>query len=138
MKTKIMMILFFISNYAIGQGYWNVTPNIKADGVMEIGKYLDFHESNNDTKDYSVRLYANNGSLEIYSDLLKLRGSLNADGALTAKSLFLNDPNSVSDYNILWQTGFYEGYNKVNAPETNAWFWGINMGHSSNREDYKY
>lgn len=35
---------------------------VKGDGVMEIGKYIDFHTSSNDTRDYAVRLQVNNDS----------------------------------------------------------------------------
>lgn len=32
-------------------------PTIATDGVMEIGKYIDFHHDNTASKDYSTRLY---------------------------------------------------------------------------------
>jgi hypothetical protein len=35
---------------------WNTIPLIKSDGVMEIGKYIDFHTTVNDTSDYTGRL----------------------------------------------------------------------------------
>ena len=31
-------------------------PRVATDGVMEVGKYIDFHNANNGTEDYSVRL----------------------------------------------------------------------------------
>jgi len=45
-----------LCNVANSGAYWNALPNIRSDGVMEIGKYIDFHESSGDTADYSVRL----------------------------------------------------------------------------------
>lgn len=33
---------------------------VKDDGVMEAGRYLDFHTSSNDTRDYAVRLQVSN------------------------------------------------------------------------------
>ena len=37
--------------------YWSGgAAFVNTDGVMEIGKYIDFHNSNNGTEDYSVRL----------------------------------------------------------------------------------
>ena len=36
--------------------YWNGLIKVNGDGVMEIGKYLDFHNTNGTTKDYSTRL----------------------------------------------------------------------------------
>ena len=39
------------------------TPSISGDGVMEIGKYIDFHDSNSTTADFSVRLTTNGSML---------------------------------------------------------------------------
>ena len=39
------------------------TPSISSDGVMEIGKYIDFHDSNSTTADFSVRLTTNGSML---------------------------------------------------------------------------
>lgn len=35
---------------------WNSIPIVKSDGVMEIGRYIDFHHDNNGWYDYSTRL----------------------------------------------------------------------------------
>lgn len=40
-------------------GQYNTIPLIRGDGVMEVGKYIDFHSKNNDGKDYSTRFIAN-------------------------------------------------------------------------------
>jgi hypothetical protein len=42
---------------------WGVFTNIGGDGVMEVGKYLDFHESDGDTSDYALRLTSSGGNL---------------------------------------------------------------------------
>ena len=39
------------------------TPSIGSDGVMEVGKYIDFHSSNTETADFSVRLTTNGSTL---------------------------------------------------------------------------
>lgn len=39
------------------------TPAIGSDGVMEVGKYIDFHSSNTETADFSIRLTANGSTL---------------------------------------------------------------------------
>lgn len=44
---------------------WGVVPEIGADGVMEVGKYIDFHESDGDTGDYSVRIACDGGNLSV-------------------------------------------------------------------------
>ena len=40
------------------QGNWfsGGFPRVATDGVMEVGKYIDFHNANDGTEDYSVRL----------------------------------------------------------------------------------
>ena len=43
-------------------GWWNAIPRIGSDGVMEVGKYIDFHTSSGDTSDYNPRLEAVNSS----------------------------------------------------------------------------
>ena len=63
---------------------------------------------------------------------------LHVAGNILSNKLLLNDPNDTSDWNTLWQSGFYQSYNAMNAPETNAWFWGLNMNHGSNHANYRY
>lgn len=44
---------------------FDVIPKIGADGVMEAGKYIDFHNADDDTSDYSARMTCgNNGSID--------------------------------------------------------------------------
>ena len=46
------------------RGNWfRGTPSIGSDGVMEVGKYIDFHSSNTETADFSVRLTTNGSTL---------------------------------------------------------------------------
>ena len=42
---------------------WGVWASISDDGVIEVGKYLDFHESDGDTSDYALRITSNGGNL---------------------------------------------------------------------------
>lgn len=44
---------------------WNTVPVIKSDGVMEIGRYLDFHFDNTSNLDYSCRLQTNSNSQNV-------------------------------------------------------------------------
>lgn len=44
-------------------GYWDKLGYVRSDGVMEVGRYIDFHESNIDADDYDYRLWAYNGIL---------------------------------------------------------------------------
>ena len=47
-------------NQPTSGSWFQGTPKVTQDGVMETGKYIDFHASNSETKDYSVRLYTDN------------------------------------------------------------------------------
>lgn len=54
-----------LSNRSLGKGWGNV-PYIGDDGVIEIGKYIDFHStSKTDDSDYDVRVTCNGDTLEI-------------------------------------------------------------------------
>lgn len=70
--------------------------------------------------------------------------STGADGSGVWGRVLNSIPQPTSDWNDIWENGFYEGHNVLNAPEPNVHFWGINLGHSSNYghekegEDYKY
>lgn len=57
----------FRLNVDPSSGSWfQGTPRVSSDGVMEIGKYIDMHVTNTGTTDYDVRLEANaNGGLYI-------------------------------------------------------------------------
>lgn len=47
----------------VSGNWFRGTPSIAGDGVMEVGKYIDFHSSNTETADFSVRLTANGSTL---------------------------------------------------------------------------
>lgn len=56
------------SSWADKSNYWNKVPFIGTDGVMEVGKYIDFHNSDRDSQDFSVRLEAGtDGKLYCYT-----------------------------------------------------------------------
>lgn len=44
--------------------WWNTNVDVGVDGVTELGKYIDFHASNEQIGDYTVRLTALSGNLE--------------------------------------------------------------------------
>ncbi|NJO88853.1 MAG: hypothetical protein HC831_07760 [Chloroflexia bacterium] len=52
--------------YSASGNRWDVHTIVGGDGVMEVGKYLDFHESDGNTSDYSARLTSEGGQL--YTD----------------------------------------------------------------------
>ena len=52
-----------LAGITVSGARWNCVGIIGSDGVMEVGKYLNFHESNGDTSDYALRLTSNGGNL---------------------------------------------------------------------------
>jgi hypothetical protein len=83
-----------------------------------------------------IAALGNTGNMQIAGNFISQ--SIAVSGAISANSILLNDPNTLTDWNIPWQSGFFEGDSKINAPEPNHWFWGINLGHSSNHASYRY
>ena len=49
--------------------WWSRIAPVKKDGVIDIGKYLDFHDSNGGTNDYDYRIMTNNHS---YGNISKM------------------------------------------------------------------
>jgi hypothetical protein len=66
---------------------WDIIPVINTSGVMEIGRYIDFHNTSADTSDYTYRLdNSSNGVLETSGSLIvgsnvDVRGELNFPNA---------------------------------------------------------
>ena len=74
------MLTKFISSAVENLGYkpyFSKLAYIRDDGVMEVGKYIDFHDTTNDTTDFSIRLLANNNQLKIYG---AINGEINKIG----------------------------------------------------------
>jgi hypothetical protein len=68
-------------SFALAWAGTGVIPWVKSDGVMEVGKFIDFHSSSGVAgEDYVVRLAA--------STYLTGIGKLEVDGALTVDSDF--------------------------------------------------
>lgn len=47
--------------------YWNGVPVVGSNGVMEVGKYIDFHGTNTTTADYDYRIQAGSAWLDLVS-----------------------------------------------------------------------
>tara|TARA_B100000085_G_scaffold65695_1_gene58422 strand:+ start:872 stop:4045 length:3174 start_codon:yes stop_codon:yes gene_type:complete len=65
--------------------WWGHTAYVESDGVMEIGRYIDFHDSDSETDDYSVRLDGNSDTLAV-SGHITSTGNITATGDVTAYS----------------------------------------------------
>lgn len=74
---------------------WGVLVEVALDGVLEIGRYIDFHNSDASAVDYAVRLDTGGGTSDLYvnSSILYRAGGTDvalADGGTGAS---LADPN---------------------------------------------
>lgn len=73
-------------------GQYNTIPLIRGDGVMEVGKYIDFHSKNNDGKDYSSRFTANdNGTVTVGNINGTLNGKATSAGSADSATKATND-----------------------------------------------
>lgn len=71
----------YILSTAGSTNTWEKIPSVGKDGVMEIGKYIDFHSKNNDGKDYSTRITANDDGSLSFSGTVKANVNGNASSA---------------------------------------------------------
>jgi hypothetical protein len=62
---------------------WGVVPTVGSSGVLEAGKYIDFHDSDSHTGDYNYRISSSPG-------ILYLSGDLEVDGG----DIYINDTNT--------------------------------------------
>ncbi|MEO9512728.1 MAG: pyocin knob domain-containing protein [Flavobacteriaceae bacterium] len=85
---------------------------------------------------YNNAIVANNGKVGIGT--VSPTEKLDVTGNIAANTILLRDPINTSDWNTIWQSGFYQSYSATNAPESNQWFWGVNFNHSSNNSTYRY
>lgn len=72
-----------------GSNYWDRIPLVSSDGVIELGRYLDFHHTSSDSGDYSTRLQTQGK----YNNIVLLpTGSgqlaLTSDNAASANKLY--------------------------------------------------
>lgn len=79
---------------------WNIVPRIKSDGVMEVGRYIDFHHTSNDGFDYAARLHTNgssNGVLYLNNNKIWTAGN---DGSGSGLDADLLDGNHASAFSL--------------------------------------
>lgn len=53
----------------VSGNWFRGTPSITGEGVMEVGKYIDFHNTNSSTTDYDNRITSNGNTLEFSSNI---------------------------------------------------------------------
>ena len=100
---------------------WQVVPVVNDQGVMEIGKYVDFHNSKASTSDFTFRL-DNNGSTLFHSGALT-QGS---DRSLKENITYLTDkvqqPNKQGSFVDFIKNFKFATYNYKGAKEVNFGF----------------
>lgn len=101
-----------------GDTYWGVIPYVETDGTFEIGKYLDFHVTSSDTKDYSTRVQAQGA----HNNLVSLPTS-NGQIALITDNVY--SATKLQNKRYFWGQGFdgttdvtglITAYNGINLP----------------------
>ena len=58
---------------------WGVLPEVASNGVLEIGRYLDFHATDGDTSDYGAR-FDYDGSKMILTSAMQIEGETRLNG----------------------------------------------------------
>ncbi|RZS92318.1 hypothetical protein [Aquimarina brevivitae] len=128
---------------------WRFNTYDRGDGID-----LDITASDNsDTEEAVLKLSRSNSGrpeFQLYNNTLVANNTnvgigtnnpsekLDVLGTTRSRKLLVDDPNDATDWNNLWQSGFYQSFDGANVPESNQWFWGINMNHGSNNPDYRY
>ena len=84
------------------------------------------------------KLYTNPTSTKIGIGTTAPAYNLDVNGTTRTTKMLITKPNAITNWNTLWQSGFYEGSKAANAPGSSDWYWGIHMGHSSNTSNYRY
>lgn len=75
-------------------GYWNVIPAVGDDGVIEVGKYVDFHTEDigDNYKDYNIRMVAyDDGTLDVINAAgqpATITANLNGTANFASQTLF--------------------------------------------------
>lgn len=97
----------------IGSGIWSSTtefiPYVNKWGIMEVGKSIDFHEDENSSADWNIRLNSTNNSLKIQTTDYKF-------ATVESGSIFIQNSGNVASLNF-----------QTNNPSS-KWSFGANSG----------
>lgn len=74
---------------------WGVIAPVGTDGVMEVGKYIDFHDSDGDATDYAVRLIGSPGDLRVNGSVTATAFLHLSDRRLKSDIVPVHDPLAV-------------------------------------------
>ena len=91
--------------HLMGGNTWDRIPIVGSDGVLEIGKYIDFHDTSGDANDYATRLTSSGNSLT-------------ATGSFSATQLFATNNAGIGTTSpVLNSSGRFI---HIHSPDTNA------------------
>ena len=77
--TNIGTLNGITTTQSVSGNRWGVLPEVASNGVLKIGRYLDFHATDGDTSDYGAR-FDYDGSKMILTSPLDVTGNLNVAG----------------------------------------------------------
>ena len=67
--------------------WWDKGVMVASDGVVEVGKYMDWHDSNGDTSDFDVRMTCVGSQMQFSGDILA-SSTINSSADLRAPILY--------------------------------------------------
>ena len=109
---------------------------VRPDGVMEIGRHIDWHETNGSTADYDARLSCSNGVI-CCNNAIQARGLLSTEttsGTQQANVCFLDGRNKL----IFAQNGMFLFYSNDNGTQ----YWNMVAGYNTysrlGNPDYRF
>ncbi len=108
---------------------WGVLPEVASNGVLEIGRYLDFHTTDGDTSDYGAR-FDYDGSKMILTSAMQIEGAATLNnnatvaGVVTSGAHLINGSSSafggssVQGFNTDFLVDTGQGYSRHNSYHT--------------------
>ena len=67
--------------------WWDKGVMVASDGVVEVGKYMDWHDANGDTSDFDVRMTCVGSQMQFSGDIL-VSSTINSNADLRAPILY--------------------------------------------------
>ena len=114
--------IFHGGNVGRNGNWWDRSTYVGADGVLEVGKYIDFHATDADTSDNSVRLTGTAGNLA-------------CNGSFTANSTISTTATGSFGAVEVYSASHYVGaFNAVGAPSNMYGY--INLNFNGTRRGY--
>ena len=116
---------------------WGVYTMIGNDGVMDIGKYLDFHESDGDTSDYALRITSNGGNL-LSSGYISPNGNSTVRFGYSSSEACTYIANNAGNWLRLTNDGVlkWRGWNILHSNGTQEISGGMYLGNYTNDTFY--